>query len=153
MPAKNKPIYAKDGSMVHDGSPILIRVRGRIYSLTSKALKSYIREYGLSLNGDFSFEDCLNHIASLLEEALASEEKIVEKIYHTYRDYETRGVRVRLIGSKIENMKLKLTNPLEEKCRRRGGIRTLERRQRLQEIAEEGEMSAFLSSRINKLGR
>jgi len=55
--------------------PVLVRVGGRVFMLTPKALRTYASEYGFDGDMPFDLDACMSHIEMEFEEALKGEAK------------------------------------------------------------------------------
>lgn len=94
--------------------PAYIRVHGRIYTLTPKALANYFREYGLDRGVPHGLDECVEHIAGEMEIALSRERKAVG-IRGRLSQYESPGLIFKLVGSKVVNIRISLrTGPFTD---------------------------------------
>jgi hypothetical protein len=87
--------------------PILVRVRGRILSLTEKAIRTYIEEYGLGDTVEFSFDECLQHIVVELEDAFHSTPIPVSRRTPAVR-LTSRNLVFTMIGSSVVGIRISL---------------------------------------------
>tara|TARA_B100000949_G_C14232057_1_gene429414 strand:- start:546 stop:944 length:399 start_codon:yes stop_codon:yes gene_type:complete len=93
---------------------ILIRVNGRIFKLTKRAIKSYAEEYGFGEDVPFILSDCLDHISNEFEEALKSDSKPIGLRGRMVR-MTSPSLIFKLVGSKIVSIRISLKyNPRQE---------------------------------------
>jgi hypothetical protein len=87
--------------------PYLIRSSGRLFSITEKAIRTYCEEYGLGEGVTFSFEECLQHIAMELAEALKGRPVSVSRRTPAVR-VQSRNLVFTLIGSSVASIRISL---------------------------------------------
>ena len=87
--------------------PILIRAGGRIVSLSEKAIRTYLEEYGLEDGIDFDFDECVQHIIVELEEALMGTPVPVSRRTPAVR-LTSRNLVFTMIGSSVVGIRISL---------------------------------------------
>ena len=87
--------------------PVLIRVGGRIFNLSEKAIRTYCEEYGLSEDLSFDFNECVSHIVLELEEALLSNPVSVSRRTPAVR-MQSRNLVFTMIGSSVVGIRISL---------------------------------------------
>lgn len=100
-------------SQTCSNEPLLIRVNGKIYLLTAKALQSYLADYGFEDPDEKTKQECIEHIVSELRVALSRPGKCIGRRARIVQ-HDSPSLVFKLIGSKIVGLRISLKyNPSE----------------------------------------